>query len=247
MSAMAKPLQEWVATDVKRVSGSTMRWLSGEFFFRDPVRPLFIDPGFFFAPADGVILYQRRVAPDEPLVEIKGRPYTLREALRDDRFSPTCLVIGIFMTVYDVHVNRIPYSGTLVHRMLPPIDTYNRPMLSVESALLHGHLQAVREAGYLFSNERMLIRIHAPSLGHDYYLLQIADYDVSAIALFDLRQHRHWAQNERFAQVRFGSQVDLIIPLSPRFRLETLLPEAMHVEAGIDPLVRVVPQEMPPS
>lgn len=244
---MAKPLQEWMATDVKRVSGSAMRWLSGEFFFRDPIRPVFIDPGYFFAPADGVVLYQRQVAPDEPLVEIKGRPYTLRQALRDDRFSLSCLVVGIFMTVYDVHVNRIPYSGMLVYRMLPPIDTYNRPMLGVESALLHGHVQPVQEAGYLFSNERMLNRIYASNLGYDYYVLQIADYDVSAIAMFDLEQHRHWAQNERFAQVRFGSQVDLIIPLSPRWRLETLLPESTHVEAGIDPLVRIVPQDQSSS
>lgn len=244
---MAKPLQEWVATDVERVSGNSMRWLAGEYFFRDPLRPLFIDASYFFAPADGVILYQRQVGPDEPLVEIKGRPYTLREAMRDGRYNRTCLVIGIFMTVYDVHVNRIPYSGMLVHRMLPPLDTYNRPMLAVESALLHGHLQAAGEATYLFSNQRMLNRIYASSLGLEYYVLQIADYDVEAIAMFDLRQHQHLAQNERFAQVRFGSQVDLIIPVSPRWRLETLVPETTHVEAGVDALVRIVLQESPSS
>lgn len=244
---MAKSLQEWVATDVRRASGGKMRWLAGEFFFRDPLRPLYIDPGYFFAPADGVILYQRQVTPEEPLVEIKGRPYSLREAVRDDRFSQTCLVIGIFMTMYDVHVNRIPYSGMLVYRMLPTIDTYNRPMLGVESALLHGHVQPVQEADYLFSNERMLNRIYASNLGYNYYVLQIADYDVEAIAMFDLEQHQHLAQNERFAQVRFGSQVDLIIPISPRWRLETLLPDATHVEAGVDPLVRVAPQESPLS
>ena len=42
-----------------------------------------------------------------------------------------------------------------------------------------------------------------------------------------------------FSQIRFGSQVDLIIPISPHMRLETLVPDTYHVEAGIDPLVRI--------
>lgn len=236
---MARTLQDWVASDVRDISLHARRWLAEQFFFRDPLRPIFSDSGYFFAPADGLILYQRRLQPDQPLVEIKGRRYTLRDALRDDQFSAACLVIGIFMTVYDVHVNRVPFAGLLHYRPLPAIDTCNRPMLPMESALLRGHVQPLEEAGYLFSNQRVLNRIDASALGLSYYVLQIADYDVSAILPFEPGRVRRFAQNQRFSQVRFGSQVDLIIPLVPRWRFTPLLPDGMHVEAGLDPLVRI--------
>jgi phosphatidylserine decarboxylase len=216
-----------------------MRFLSEQYFFRDPVRPIYADSSYFFAPADGVILYQRNVHADETLVEIKGRPYSLREAMRDDSFSESCLVIGIFMTLYDVHVNRVPFAGTLSFRPLPPIDTYNRPMLAVEEELVHGHASSLRSADYLFSNQRMLSRIFASTLGLTYYLLQIADYDVACITPFGERQNRHYSQNERFSQIRFGSQVDLIIPHTDRWLLETILHDTTHVQAGVDPLVRI--------
>ena len=88
----------------------------------------------------------------------------------------------------------------------------------------------------------MLNRVYASGLGLTYYMLQIADYDVTAILPFETRQNRHYAQNQRFSQVRFGSQLDLIIPLSPRWKFETLLPDETHIEAGLDPLVRIIQQ-----
>jgi phosphatidylserine decarboxylase len=236
---MAKSLRHWISTDVRHAHKQPLRFLSEQYFFRDPVRPIYADASYFFAPADGVILYQRNLAADETLVEIKGRSYSLREAMRNDTFAKSCLVIGIFMTLYDVHVNRVPFAGTLNFEPLPPIDTYNRPMLAVEEELVQGHASSLRGADYLFSNQRVLSRVFASTLGLTYYLLQIADYDVACITPFGNRQNRHYAQNERFSQIRFGSQVDLIIPLTDRWRLQTLLSDTTHVQAGVDPLVRI--------
>ena len=116
------------------------------------------------------------------------------------------------MTAYDVHINRIPYSGTLTYRELPPLHTCNRPMLDVEQSLLRGHGFHPDHADYLFPNQRMLSRVSARGLGLDYHLLQIGDYDVSTIVTFDLAQNRPVFQGQRFSQIRFGSPVDLIIP-----------------------------------
>lgn len=240
---MAKALQEWIADDVRRARRQSLRALSEQFFFRDPIRPTYSDVSYFFAPADGVIMYQRQVAPDAPLVEIKGIPYTLRDALRQHAPEQACLAIGIFMTLYDVHVNRVPFAGMLRHDALPPIETHNRPMLSVEEALLHGRVEALADADYLFSNQRMVSRVYTSMLGLTYFLLQIADYDVSAILPFSQERCQHYAQNQRFSEIRFGSQVDLIIPLSAHWRFETMLPDRTHVEAGLDPLVRITPVE----
>jgi phosphatidylserine decarboxylase len=238
---VAKALQEWLATDVEAGRAQSVRAMAEQYFFRDPVRPQVVDSSFFFAPADGVILYQRRVQPDEALVEIKGKRYTLREALRDDALDEPCLVIGIFMTMYDVHVNRIPYAGTLSYRLLPPLHTHNRPMLALEQDLVRGGGFDGANAGFLFTNQRMLNTVRAPDLGLSYHLLQIADYEVATIQPFEIRQVRPVMQNQRFSQIRFGSQVDLILPLSARWSYETLVPDHWHVEAGLDPLVRLTP------
>jgi phosphatidylserine decarboxylase len=48
-----------------------------------------------------------------------------------------------------------------------------------------------------------------------------------------------FAQNQRFSMIRYGSQVDLIIPLSEQYLYTPVLGAAMHVEAGLDPLVRI--------
>jgi phosphatidylserine decarboxylase len=242
---MAKTLREWLHTDVAEVRRKPMRWLSEQFFFRDPNRSVYSDPGYFFSPADGIILYAKEVCPDQPIVNIKGRPYSLCEGMRDEHYQVESLVIGIFMTFYDVHINRIPYAGRLSYKELDPIDTFNYPMIDVERNLLDEITPYTREAGYLFNNQRVLNRIFSLDLRQHYYVLQVADYDVDSITPFRLKQNQPFAQNQRFSQIRFGSQVDLIIPLSDAFNFEPLLRESMHVEAGVDPLVRILPRRCP--
>jgi phosphatidylserine decarboxylase len=236
---VAKTLHEWLETDVAPVRDRSMRWLAEQYFLRDPARPTYADAGYFFPPADGVVLYAKTVAPDAPIVEIKGRPYSLREGLQDMHFTQDCLVVGIFMTFYDVHVNRMPYAGRLCYRELDPINTYNDPMIDVEHALLGEIAPFTARAGYLFNNQRVVNRVFSIELSQHYYVLQVADYDVDSIMPFRLKQNQAFAQNQRFSQIRYGSQVDLIIPCSPRWHFTPLLGTGMHVEAGVDPLVAI--------
>jgi phosphatidylserine decarboxylase len=236
---MAKSLEEWLDTDVRPHRDKPISWISQHHFFRDPIRSSHADTGYFFSPADGIVIYQKKVRPDAPIVAIKGRDYSLRDAMRDPHFDDECLVIGIFMTFFDVHVNRIPYPGVLSYREVDPIDTYNHPMLAVEQCILEDLRIPAHSLEYLHHNQRVLNRIYAGDLGQYYYVLQIADYDVDCVTPFDLKQNQPVGQGERFSQVRYGSQVDLIVPLSPRFEFRPLLPTGVHVEAGIDPLVKI--------
>jgi phosphatidylserine decarboxylase len=239
---MAKTMQEWVATDVGPYRDKSVAWISQHHFFRDPMRATHADAGYFFSPADGIIIYQKRVRPDEAIVTIKGRDYSLREAMRDPGFDAPCLVIGIFMTFFDVHVNRVPFPGSLSYRELDPIDTYNHPMLAVESRILDELRLPSNELGYLHHNQRVINRIDAPDLGQSYYVLQIADYDVDCVTPFQLKQNQPVGQCQRFSQVRYGSQVDLIVPLSARFDFTPLQTTGMHVEAGVDALIKISPK-----
>jgi phosphatidylserine decarboxylase len=236
---MAKQLEQWIEEDVGDLRDKPLGWLSEQHFFRDPVRPTFSDPSFFFSPADGVILYQEEVDPSESIVDIKGKPYSLKEALRDDAYDRPSLVIGIFMTFFDVHVNRVPFPGRLSYRELDPIDTLNHPMLEVEEGILDDLHVAPAQAEYLHHNQRMVNTVTTTELDEPYRVLQIADYDVDCITPFNLKQNQPVLQGERFSQIRYGSQVDLVIPLSERWDFVPTQSVNWHVEAGIDPLVSI--------
>ena len=84
----------------------------------------------------------------------------------------------------------------------------------------------------------MLNQIYAPSIDYTYYVLQIADEDVNVIAPF-AEQGSSLVQNQRFSLIRWGSQCDLVLPLDDRFNFEIVQDDHVHVEAGIDPLVKV--------
>ncbi len=242
---MAKSLQEWLETDVEEVKDRPVSWLSQHHFFRDPSRPTFSNTSFFFSPADGIILYQGVVDPEDPIVDIKGRPYSLRDAMRDEEYDRRSLVIGIFMSFYDVHVNRVPFPGRLSYRLLDPIDTLNHPMLELEQAMLERLRMPLERAEYLHRNQRIVNRVDSPYLDSPYYVLQIADYDVDSITPFELKQNQPAEQGQRFSQIRYGSQVDLIVPVSTEYDLVPTQETGCHVEAGIDTLIAIRPRSNP--
>ena len=133
---MAQKLEEWLDTEVEAMQKYSVGELSNTYFFRDPLRPNFIDYEHFYSPADGVILYQKFIEKaNDPILEVKGIDYTLQDILGDKHYDKPSLVIGIFMTFYDVHINRIPYGGRLTYRKLDPIQSVNIPMLAVENTV----------------------------------------------------------------------------------------------------------------
>ena len=68
-------------------------------FFRDPVRTTPSDPRLIVSPADGLVTMITRVpAPPE-----------LRAELGDGEFTR----VSVFMSVFDVHINRTPIAGTV--------------------------------------------------------------------------------------------------------------------------------------
>ena len=217
---MAEKLEDWLNGEVKELSKLSIGELSNNFFFRDPIRPTFIDNEHFYSPADGTILYQKMVLPGEQVLEIKGIDYTLQDVMGDKDYNKPSLVIGIFMSFYDVHINRIPYGGVLSYKRLEPIESTNKPMLAVEKDILNKVINP-NNMDYLKFNERMSNQIY-----------------VNVIAPFK-KQQDLCTQNERFSLIRWGSQVDLILPLDKRYTFDLLLDETMHINAGLDKLIKI--------
>ena len=238
---MAETLEDWLNGEVAELSKLPVGELSNTFFFRDPLRPTYIDNEHFYSPADGTILYQKMVIPGAPccegIIEIKGKNYTLQDVMGDKDYNKPSLVIGIFMSFYDVHINRIPYSGTIKYNRLEPIESTNKPMLAVEKDILNKVINP-NNMDYLKYNERVLNTIYNSFLDYTYYIVQIADEDVNVIAPFK-QQGDLCTQNERFSLIRWGSQVDLVLPIDERFSFELLLKETMHINAGLDKLIKI--------
>jgi phosphatidylserine decarboxylase len=148
------------------------------YFFRDPARVLPEETGAIVCPADGKIIV---------LGEIE-----------DDRFLHMRVQkISIFMNVFNVHVNRIPLTGTVERVMLSPGKFY---AADKDKAVLH--------------NEFCALTLATPDKQR-YTMVQIAGLIARRIVCRAEKGDKVTA-GERFGMIRFGSRVDLYLPLSTR-------------------------------
>jgi len=143
-------------------------------FFRDPERiPPEIDGGVI-SPADGKIIGV--------------------ENIRDERFSDDeVLKISIFMNVFNVHVNRIPFSGSVKRVRHVPGS-----FLAADSDKAH------------LNNEYCAVQI-ATDTNKEITMVQIAGLIARRIVC-RLQPGDKLATGERFGLIRFGSRVDLYLP-----------------------------------
>jgi phosphatidylserine decarboxylase len=240
---LALPVEEWLAQREQHFKGVTNRELNEEKFHRDPTYATILDRTKFYAPADGTLIYQKVVQPGES-VEIKGKLYSLNDLFENQEVPRVpCLCIAIFMTMWDVHVNKVPFPGILQFRMAHPILSYNIPMDFAQDDIVGKKFRSIQTHmhGFEVTNARMINRIYNPEFDYSYSVIQIADDAVNTVAHFTSEQNQWFEQCQRFSIIRFGSQVDTILPLDPRYDLQTFWPDLYHVEGGIDPIIRMIP------
>lgn len=236
-------ISDWLKSpEVKKLKAMNDGDFYGTFFNRDPMRAIYVDYSVFYSPADGVILYAKdEVMPTESIIEVKGRNFTVQDLLSDYNYRYPSLVIGIFMTKYSVHVNRSPTRGFINQiRTTPFLCTPNISMVMEENDILDKKPDP-KDMGYLFHNERCVSEVYCPDIRGNYFIVQVAEKDVNEIVNWG--EGEFFQQAERFGLLRFGSQVDLVIPLTGRVDYESLIPEKMVVEAGIDALVKIKPRK----
>jgi len=147
------------------------------YFFRDPARVTPVAPGLVVAPADGRIV-SIELVPPPPELGLGTEP----------RWR-----IGIFLSVLDVHVNRMPVSAT-ISRVV-----YHRGLF------LNASLDKASE-----QNERNALAL-ALDDGRSMAVVQIAGLIARRI-LCDARAGDRFERGERFGLIRFGSRTDLYLP-----------------------------------
>ena len=209
------------------------------FFFRNPNRQVKLDDHLVLSPADGFVMYVRRVLAGEPVISIKeGHPILLDDlmTLDDPCFPRQGWLVGIYMSPFDVHYNRAPIRGfvrKISHGFPARSRGVNRNMFHGQSNLFFDLWPYWLDCDYLVENERASYIFANEALS--VYVTQIADRWVRKIVTF--RDQVSVAQGEVFGLIRMGSQVDLFVP-DIDGTIEALITERVHVRAGIDALFR---------
>lgn len=161
-------------------------------FFRDPERVPPETPGAIVSPADGTVLYVRRFSAGEsPPVEKRGRPLDLRE-FASLEVGDNGYLIGISMHLLNVHVNRVPTGGRVTSLVHTP-----------------GCFVSLRRDGATMLNERLTTVIDGERTR--VVVVQIASRLVRRIVSY-LAVDQEVIIGQRIGMIRFGSQVDVILP-----------------------------------
>jgi len=144
-------------------------------FFRDPERVAPDNSNCLVSPADGKIII------------VEERP-------TNDFTHEACIKISIFMNVFNVHVNRIPFKGTVEEMIYLPGKFINA---SFDKASEH--------------NERNALVIRTDS-GALYGVVQIAGLIARRIVC-KVKKGDLLERGSRYGMICFGSRLDLYLPL----------------------------------
>ncbi|MBN8813027.1 MULTISPECIES: phosphatidylserine decarboxylase [Sphingomonas] len=150
-------------------------------FFRDPIRVTPQGEGMLVAPADGLVTM---IQPVELPPELRG-PQALGDA--------PMVRVSIFMSVFDVHVNRTPITGTIRH------------VIYISGRFLNADLDKASE-----ENERQHFIVedkHGLRIG----FTQIAGLVARRIVSFT-KPGDMVVAGQRVGLIRFGSRVDVFLP-----------------------------------
>lgn len=154
------------------------------YFFRDPKRVMPLEENVALSPADGIV------------TKIEKVPSIDKNANENDEM----LLVSIFLSVFDVHVNRVPITGTVISKV------YSK-----------GKFISAMSSECCSENERNLILIKTES-GNIFGVEQIAGLIARRIICYcnegDVLQ-----KGSRFGIIRFGSRVNLYLPLSSKIRV----------------------------
>ena len=166
-------------------------------FFRDPPRAIPQGPGLIVAPADGKLAEITRLEHDPDL----GGP-----AVR----------LGIFLSIFNVHINRSPAEARVIALRYSPGEFRNA--LDPASARVNEHAQITFEEEAP-PHRRMVVR-------------QIAGAIARRIVC-DLRPGEVLARGQKFGMIKFGSRTELILPDAANLRVASRVGDRVRAGASV--------------
>ncbi len=157
------------------IAAGVTAWIC--YFFRDPDRVTPLRDGLIISPADGRVSLIEKVRPPKEL------------GLGDEER----VRISVFLSVFDVHINRAPVAGRIKRSVYIP------------GAFLNAALDKASE-----DNERRALVIETAA-GQEIGVVQIAGLVAQRIVTFS-QEGDTVGVGQRFGLIRFGSRVDTFLP-----------------------------------
>ncbi len=153
----------------------TLVWLEIAYFFRDPERAIPQEGGAVVSPADGTVTHVEEV--DEP-----------------DFPGGRALRISIFLSIFNVHVNRMPCAAQVTDVRYFP-----------------GAFLDARNPDSAVRNEQLWIDAVEPETGRPLRVKQISGAIARRIVCW-LKPRDRLARGERIGMIKLGSRTDLLLP-----------------------------------
>jgi len=194
------------------MTGVTL-WVAA--FFRDPIRTTPRGEGLIVAPADGMVTMITSVMPPR---ELQGA-----DGLGDE----PVVRVSIFMSVFDVHINRTPIGGVVTR------------VVYIAGKFLNADLDKASE-----DNERQHILVQGDD-GTRVGFTQIAGLVARRIVPW-VKPGDRLGTGQRVGLIRFGSRVDVYLPpdTAPQLLLgqRTVAGETIVAKVGVSELIEGVAQ-----
>jgi len=173
-------------------------------FFRDPKRKIIPDENILYSPADGTI--------------------TDIDEMDDTELGVKALRIGMFLSVFNVHVNRAPCSvridkvtykkGKFINAMSPDASKINE------------------------SNDTLMTRLAEPA---DKLLVRQISGAIARHIVCEAKEGSEYRQGDQFGMIKFGSRAELYLPAKSSRNYEVAVKIGEPVRAGLTPLVKYLP------
>lgn len=177
-------------------------------FFRDPPRTVPQARGLLVSPADGTLAEVTRLEHD---------PFVGGPAVR----------IGIFLSVFNVHINRVPDDCRVVELRYARGEFLNA--LKAESAE---------------RNENLWIGLQASARPYRRFVIRQIAGAIARRIVCDLRPGETVVRGDKFGMIKFGSRTELIVPDEPG--LEVLVKPGDKLQGGATALCRYPDQDTKP-
>jgi phosphatidylserine decarboxylase len=196
--AWPKSLSPWGIIIIETLLAIALVWTFS--FFRDPPRTVPADKNLLLAPADGKVT-------DIELVD------------ENDFIGGEALRIGIFLSIFDVHINRAPCNVKVEKITYKPGRFKNA---------MNPHSGRVNE-----SNDLALLRTDSP---RDRLLVRQISGAIARRIVCDAGPGQDLTGGQRFGMIKFGSRTELY--LSSRENAKCLVRIGDKVKAGLSPMIR---------
>ncbi|HUV41905.1 MAG TPA: phosphatidylserine decarboxylase [Sedimentisphaerales bacterium] len=191
-------LSVWTIISIEAVLAVVLIWVLS--FFRDPYRLCPLDKNLLLSPSDGGV--------------------TDIEIVKENNFiGTTALKIGIFLSIFDVHINRAPCNAK-VERIRYKKGQYKNAA-SPESGRVNE------------SNDLYITRTDNPE---DRLIVRQISGAIARRIVCATKEGQELTGGEKFGMIKFGSRTELYVPA--RANIKCLVQIGDKVKAGLTPLVR---------